>query len=111
MKENSKYNIEMAFDKLIGPLSIMSVLDSYKNSREEIKNLLSIIIKWGAKFQLERNLNFITREELLNVYERLEKLKDEYLFKKELGLESELSDEITIWMWEIMKLRKELIEL
>ena len=104
-------DIEYAFKQLIGPLAVMSALNSYKASRKEIKSLLSIIIGWGAKFQVERDLNFITREELLDVYGRLDRLKEEYVFKENMGYEGELSDEATIWIWEIMKLRKALIEL
>ena len=102
--------IEVAFSRVIGPLSIMKELDSYKSEREEISNLLKIITKWAAKFQLERNLFFINRESLLDVYNRFELLKEKFLFDKNLGIESELSDEITIWYWEIMELRKEQIE-
>ena len=98
--------IQVAFARLIGPLSIMSVLDSYEEKQCEIKDILNTITQWAAKFELEQNLNFITSKELLNIYERLEKLKDKFLFDNSLGNESELSDEIVIWMWEIMTLRK-----
>ena len=104
-------DIEVAFARLIGPLSIMSVLDSYKEASQEIKKILGIIINWGAIFQKKRNLHFISSEELLNIYYRLNDLKDEYLYNDKIGDESELSDEVVIWMWELMELRKKLIEL
>lgn len=112
-KESYKivYDIQVAFSRLIGPLSIMSVLDSYEKSHSEIKNILNTIIKWAAKFELEENLNFIPPKDLLNIYEQLEDLKDKFLFDDSLGNESELSDEIVIWMWQIMTLRKKQIEM
>ena len=88
----------------------MNVLDSYKESHSEIKKIFDIIVKWAAKFQINRDLSFIDSKELLDIYYRIDKLKDKYLFDKNLGLESELSDEIVIWMDELIQLRKELIE-
>lgn len=103
-------DIQVAFARLIGPLSIMSVLESYKEEHEEIKELLNIIIKWGADFELKQTLSFISREDILNVYYRLDELKDKFLFDNRLGNEGELSDEVVIWMWAIMELRKKQIE-
>ena len=111
-KENYKIisEIEVAFARLIGPLSIMSVLDSYKKEHKEIKGILDIIVKWGAIFAKKENLFFINANELLDIYNRLESIKDKFLFDSNLGNESELSDEAVIWMWEIMLLRKKQIE-
>ncbi len=108
-EENVKNNIQIAFSRLIGPLTIMSVLDSYKSKHDEIKQLLNIIIKWGAQFELEQNLDFIKSGELLNVYERINDLNTEFLYNPNLGNESFLSDEIVIWIWQIIELRKDLI--
>ena len=66
---------------------------------------------WGAEFQTKRNLGFVKSDELLNVYNRMDKIKEDYLYDGSIGTESELSDEIVIWMYEIMKLRKTLIEI
>lgn len=102
--------IDIAFARLIGPLAIMAELKSYASSQEEIHDLLAIITKWGAEFQSVQNLSFIKAEEILNVYNRLDALKDKFLFDANLGLESELSDEIVVWMYELMELRKMQIE-
>jgi len=102
--------IDIAFARLIGPLAIMNELKFYESSQEEIHNLLNIVTKWGAKFQSVQNLSFINSYEILNVYNRLDALKDKFLFDTNLGFESELSDEIVIWMYELMELRKTQIE-
>ena len=111
IKYKLKCDIEIAFARLIGPLSIMSVLNSYKEDFQEIKKILDIVINWGAVFQEENSLSFITSEKLLDIYYKLDSLKDKYLYDDKIGDESELSDEVTIWMWELMKLRKKSIEL
>ena len=47
-------DVEVAFARLIGPLAIISVLDSYNEEHREIKKLLKIwtviIFKFGMKF-------------------------------------------------------------
>ena len=102
--------IDIAFARLIGPLAIMNELKTYESSKDEIQSLLGIITKWGAKFQSTQNLFFIKSDEILSVYNRLDALKDKFLYDTNLGLESELSDEIVIWIYELMKLRKIQIE-
>lgn len=49
---------------------------------------------------------FIEPEKLLDVYYRLDALKDKHLCDHNIGNESELSDEVVIWMYELMVLRK-----
>ena len=102
--------IDIAFARLIGPLATMGALKSFKDDYEEIKKLLDIIVNWSATFQLKRTLSFISREELLDIYYRIEKLKDKYVYDVSLGDENELSDEISIWIFAIMELRKKQIE-
>ena len=107
---NLRSEIEIAFARLIGPLATMSVLDCFKEDCTEIKNLLDIISKWSAEFQLKKTLSFISRENLLAIYDRIETLKEKYLYDISLGDENELSDEVGIWLWELMNLRKKQIE-
>ena len=101
--------IEVAFARLIGPLAIMNELETYKNVHEELLDLFHVIVKWGTRFQIEKNLDFITPNEIIEIYNRMDKIKEDYLYDNTPG--NELSDEIVIWMYEIMKLRKKLIEM
>ena len=102
--------INIAFARLIGPLAMMVELKSYESSHKEIKELLNIVTKWGAEFQETQDLSFIEADTILDVYNRLDTLKDKFLFDENLGMESELADEVTIWIYEIMELRKIQIE-
>ena len=115
MDENEIYSIEceieIAFARLIGPLAIMIELKAYKDIHSELLDLFKIVVKWGAEFQIKRNLDFVKSDELLNIYNRMDKIKEAYLYDGSIGNESELNDEIVIWMYEIMKLRKKLIEM
>lgn len=76
--------IDIAFARLIGPLAIMKELKSYQSSKEEIQSLLDIVTKWGAKFQSTHNLFFISSKEILDVYNRLDALKEKFLFDTNL---------------------------
>lgn len=101
--------IEVAFARLIGPLAIMNELETYKNIHEELLDLFHVIVKWGTRFQIEKNLDFITPNEIIEIYNRMDKIKEDYLYDNTPG--NELSDEIVIRMYEIMQLRKKLIEM
>ena len=96
--------IEVAFTRLIGTLAIMQELELYKDIRGELSNLFKTIVSWGAKFQIERNLNFITKEELINIHNRIDKIESHYVYLNYPGNETELSDEILIWFEEIFRL-------
>ena len=104
-----KCEIEVAFARRIGPLAIMNELETYKNIHEELLDLFHVIVKWGTRFQIEKNLDFIIPNEIIEIYNRMDKIKEDYLYDNTPG--NELSDEIVIWMYEIMKLRKKLIEM
>ena len=88
----------------------MNVMNSFKDKHKDINQLLETIVKWAAEFQTNRDISFITNDEILKVYEGCDELKDKYLFDNNLGNESELTDEIVIWVLELMTLRKKLIE-
>ena len=102
--------IEISLHNLIDILGIMSKHDSYMPDREILNHLLNVVLKWKQKFQVQRKLSFISREELLEVYNKLEDLKEKYLYDSSFGDEVELSDKAVIWMWELMLLRKKQIE-
>ena len=111
MKRNySTREVEIAFARLIGPLATVTGLESYKEGHEDYQKLLDIIIKWSADYMITRKLSLIHHEELLDVYYKLDGLQTKWLYDDNLGKESELADEIVIWMWEIMELRKLEIE-
>lgn len=103
-------DIEIAFSRLIGPLATVTKLPSYKEGHERYKKLLDIVVKWSADFTVTKDLSRINHVDLLNVYEEMEDLKTEFLFKDGIGIEGELSDEIVICMWQLMLYRKEQIE-
>ena len=45
------------------------------------------------------------------VYHEIEDIKDRYLYNSSIGNEGELSDYLSIWMWNLMVLRKDIIDI
>ena len=99
-------NVRFAFDRLIGPLATATVYEEYKEKRKEYIDILSIVLKWSSEYEKTKTLIYIQREELLNVYYKLQELNDELIFT----CDSDISDQIVIWLWDLMLLRKKQIE-
>ena len=99
-------NIRFAFDRLIGPLATATVYEEYGDKRKEYSAALSVILRWSADYEKTKTLIYIQREELLSIYYKLEELNNELIYTSD----SEMSDEIVIWLWDLMLLRKKQIE-
>lgn len=102
----SYYNIRFAFNKLLGPLATASEYKEFGNKREEYSDILKIVAKWSCEYEDKKTLIYIDYKEILSVYYKVEELNDDLLANSK----SEISDEIVIWLWEIMVLRKKQID-
>ena len=78
-----------------------------------MKNLTICLqyLLFGKNFEKTGTLDFITPKELLNIYYEIEDIKDRYLYNNSIGNEGELSDYLSIWMWNLMVLRKDIIDI
>lgn len=92
------------------PLKMLSEIDAYKEDKKDIDNIIDTLDKWEMGFYKERNLNFVTPEELLDVYYKLEELNEKYFLTSTNHPQDGLFDEAYIWMWKLMLLRKDIIE-
>lgn len=99
-------NIRFAFDRLIGPLATATAYEQFKDRKTDYSEILPIIIKWSAEFETKKTLVYIDHNEILSVYNKLEELNDELVYE----VDSEISDQIIIWLWSLMVLRKKQIE-
>ena len=45
----------------------MNELETYKNIHDELLDLFHVIVKWGTRFQVERNLDFIIPDEIIEI--------------------------------------------
>lgn len=108
VKENKE--IKTTFEKLIEILTNILKLDSYKISYEDYNDLLKTILKWNKSYIVTKDLSLINHTQLLKVYNRIDDLSNKYIFNSTIGKESELADEAVIWIWELMKLRKNQID-
>ena len=101
-----KWECIKIFSKLIGDIEVLLKIKSYENYYDKYKKILEKIKKWSVITFQKDDLSFISREELLDMYENIESLRDTILFDKNFGYESEVADEIYIWYWNLMQLRK-----
>ena len=102
----SYYNIRFAFDKLLGPLATASEYEEFGDKREEYSDILKIVAKWSCEYEDKKTLIYIDHKEILSVYSKAEELNDDLIANSK----SDISDEILIWLWEIMLLRKKQID-
>lgn len=115
MKENilnedemllNSYNVHRTFNNLIGPISTAILLDHYKESHKEYKEILSVILKWAADYEIYQDLSRIDHIELLDIYNKLFDFNADYIVTED----GSLAEEIDIWMGILMSLRKKQIE-
>lgn len=99
-------NIRFAFDRLIGPLAIATMYEQFEDKKKDYLKILPIIIKWASEFETKKTLVYIDNNEILAIYNKLEELNDELVCE----VDSEISDQIVIWLWSLMELRKKQIE-
>ena len=99
-------NIRYAFDKLLGPLATLSCYSKLGDSRKDYTRILKIVSKWSSEYEEKRTLIYIDHKEMLSVYYKVDELNVELLSY----IDSDLTDEIVIWLWEIMLLRKKQID-
>lgn len=109
--KNIGKEIENAFSKIKKVIKEMCSYKSYSKAYKELNYLLTVFTLWEKTFKKNGTLDFITPEELLDIYYKIEDIKDEYLYNSNIGTESELSDYLSIWMWELMVLRKNIIDI
>ena len=102
----SYLNVTLAFDRLIGSLATASVFKDFEKKHNNYKEILNIIIKWSAEYEEKKDLSLINHVELLDVYYKIQELNIDLITKSQ----SELSDKIEIWYWDLMLLRKSQIE-
>ena len=99
-------NVRLTFDILIGSLATSTVFEDYKNCHEKYKEILLKIVEWSTVYEKTKDLSFIQYTILLDIYNELQELKCNNIYTSD----SELSDKIVIWYWNLMLLRKAQIE-
>lgn len=99
------------FFKIKNVIKEMCSYQSYNEAYEELNDLLTVFTLWEKNFKKTGTLDFITPKELLDIYYKIEDIKDRYLYNSSIGNEGELSDYLSIWMWNLMVLRKDIIDI
>ena len=99
------------FFKIKNVIKEMCSYKSYNKDYKELNDLLTVFTLWEKTFKKTGTLDFITPKELLDIYYEIEDIKDRYLYNSSIGNEGELSDYLSIWMWNLMVLRKDIIDI
>lgn len=99
------------FFKIKNVIKEMCSYQSYNKAYKELNDLLTVFTLWEKNFEKTGTLDFITPKELLDIYYEIEDIKDRYLYSSSIGNEGELSDYLSIWMWNLMILRKDIIDI
>lgn len=99
------------FSKIKNVIKEMFSYQSYNEAYKELNYLLTVFTLWEKNFEKTGTLDFITPKELLDIYYEIEDIKDRYLYNSSIGNEGELPDCLSIWMWNLMVLRKDTIDI
>lgn len=99
------------FSKIKNVIKEMFSYQSYNEAYKGLNYLLTVFTLWEKTFKKTGTLDFITPKELLDIYHEIEDIKDRYLYNSSIGNEGELSDYLSIWMWNLMVLRKDIIDI
>ena len=109
-KQTTYENIKECFFYIIGYINMILQYQSYNESFDEYRNILLIVTKWMINYEESRDISLINHVELLEIYKKLDNLQTKYTCNVNMGKESELSDYVLNWMWDLMYLRKSYIE-
>lgn len=99
-------NIINNFINLIGYLNLILNFDSYKESFDEYQQVLFKIINWSVEYERNRDLSFLSFEELEKTYNILDNLQTKYICNDLLGSESEFSDYVLNLFWDLRVIYK-----
>lgn len=97
-----KNNIR-TFSILLGYIRIAMEFDSFKDVRGEYHNIMNTIAGWANDYTMNKNFNNITHQESLKIHKLIDNIREQKLFDKNIGNESEISDEILIWYEVLIK--------
>ena len=79
---------------LMGYINMAIQIDSYQDVKGEYLDILNTINFWTKHNQ---NFNNIKKQDIYNIYNKIDLIREKKLFDKNIGDEKNLSDEILIW--------------
>ena len=88
--------LSAGFANIIGNIRIAISLDSLKTVKDDYEMVLNELLKWVNYYYENKNLDIITHDDSLKIHNLLDKIRDELIFNRQIGMESMLSDDILI---------------
>ena len=84
------------FADIIGNIEIAIHLDSINRVKADYEMILNVLLKWIQYYYANKNLDIVTTDESLKIHTLLEEIKWDLLPRKDIGVESLLTDNILI---------------
>ncbi|HIS38334.1 MAG TPA: hypothetical protein IAB45_02365 [Candidatus Onthousia faecavium] len=84
------------FADIIGNIEIAIHLDSFNRVKADYEMILNVLLKWIQYYYANKNLDIVTTDESLKIHTLLEEIKWDLLPRKDIGVESLLTDNILI---------------
>lgn len=84
------------FANVIGYLKIAINLESLQDIRTKYEMVLDQLLKWTKYYYENKNLDIVTHDNSLKNNDILEDVKNNIVFRSDIGIESELTDNILI---------------
>ena len=84
------------FANVIGYLKIAINLESLKDIRTKYEMVLDELLKWTKYYYENKNLDIVRHDNSLKIHDILEDVKNNIVFRSDIGIESELTDNILI---------------
>lgn len=94
------------FVNIMGYINYVLNFETYKESFDEYKNVLSQITKWAVIYEKKKDLSVIDLEKIHNLYLKTDQLHTKYSCNELMGSESEFSDYIRNWIFHLMVILK-----
>ena len=110
VNKNEHDEVKKCFFNIIGYITMILQYDSYSEAHSDYQNALDTISKMLILYEKKRNIALINEKDLLDLYNQLDALQTQYIYNKNMGSECELSDYAVNWMWNLMYVRKNIIE-
>lgn len=92
------------FAILLGYLKIAISLKSFNYVKNDYEKAISELLSWLNYYYENKNLNIINYSNSLRMHELLEDIRNDVIFDKNMGIESEIGDYILIRYEVIVKM-------
>ena len=92
------------FVDVIGYIDIVLEFECFNDYRDDYLMIRSELLKWVKEYYINKNFDCITYEKSLEIHNKLQEIRDEKIFDKDIGMEAMLTDNIFIMYCAVVKM-------